>query len=467
MKKILLTLFTLCCINLSFGQTLLASHPLELKKAASNHQIINTVNSQNQVFAFASDKEKLKVLKFSNALFFKDSLSVSRPDKGYEAMVGFSFEDNGNPYLYWSSEDYTKIQSQYFDFNNRTSSTASYQVSFKNENILSVFSENNSFYILTLIQKEDKLKFYCFSKGQLEEKIVDFSPFKFTDENGKPSTFSALVKENSIEKIDTRSSNPLFQSVSKIKFYVTGKQMVLTFDSSSRTQFFDIDLTTFAISEKNIPSLAIKGNSGQSNSYFHDNKLYQIRANGEELGIAAIDMATGEQLKNYTASPKDSISFRNSPLYSQTGNQRGQELKNTKKFFQRLNNSNLGITVYKTPTAIMVTAGGIRDVSSTGGILLGISTTVAMSIAGSSYAPEDMFDSQSMQTIYFEGLFDDKFEHKKGSQQGLAVDYISQFLSENNASLVSVFPYKDYFIMGYYDSKKKEYALRKFEDSND
>lgn len=467
MKKIFLSLFALCCINLSFGQTLLASHPLELKKAASYHQIINAVNNQNQVFAFASDKEKLKVLKYSNALFFKDSLSVSRPDKSYDAMVGFSFEDNGNPYLYWSSEDYTKIQSQYFDFSNRTSSIASYQVSFKSEDILSAFSENNSFYILSLIQKEDKLKFYCFNKGQLEEKIVDFSSFKFIDENGKSSTFSNLIKENSIEKIDTRSSNPLFQSVSKIKFYVTGKQMVLTFDSSSRTQLFDIDLTTFAISEKTIPSLAIKGNGGQSNSYLHDNKLYQIRVNEEELAIAAVDIATGEQLKNYTASPKDSISFRNSPLYSQTANQRGQELKNTKKFFQRLNNSYLGITVYKTPTAVMVTAGGIRDVGSTGRILLGISSSVAMAISGSYYTPEGIFDSQNMQTIYFEGLFNDKFEHKKGPQQDLAVDYISQFLSENNASLVSVFPYKDYFIMGYYDSKKKEYALRKFEDSND
>ncbi|MBC8643511.1 hypothetical protein H9W95_03800 [Flavobacterium lindanitolerans] len=128
MKKIFLSLFTLCCVNLSFGQTLLASHPLELKKATSYHQIVNTVNDQNQVFVFASDKEKLKVLKYNNALFFKDSLSVNRPDKNYTAMAGFSFEDNGNPYLYWSSDDYTKIQSHYFDFNNRTSVTASHQL---------------------------------------------------------------------------------------------------------------------------------------------------------------------------------------------------------------------------------------------------------------------------------------------------------------------------------------------------
>lgn len=61
----------------------------------------------------------------------------------------------------------------------------------------------------------------------------------------------------------------------------------------------------------------------------------------------------------------------------------------------------------------MVTAGGIRDVSSGGGILLGITAGVAMAISGSYYVPEDIFDSQNMQTNYFESLFDDKFEHKK------------------------------------------------------
>ena len=115
----------------------------------------------------------------------------------------------------------------------------------------------------------------------------------------------------------------------------------------------------------------------------------------------------------------------------------------------------------------MVTAGGIRDVSSTGGLLLGISASFAMITAGSYYPIDGLLDTQNLQSIYFEGLFDNKFQHKNIQQQGLAVDYISQFQHENNVSLVSVFPYNDYFIMGYYGSKKKEFALRKFEDSND
>ena len=468
MKKLLFTLLAFYGFaTSSFGQTLLASQPLELKKTASSHQILNAVNNQNQVFAFAADKESLRALKYNNALFFKDSISAARPDKSYEFMAGFSFEDNGNPYLYWASGDYFKIQSIYFDFENKTATTTEFRIPYKDEAIISVFSENNSFYILTQFKKEDKLKFYCFNKGKLEEKIIDFSSYKFIDENGKSSTFNKLMAENSIEKIDTRSLNPLFQSISKVKFYILKNRMILTFDSLSRTQLFDIDLNTFSITEKTIPSLTLATNIGKSNSYFHQDKLYQIKANDEELMIAAVDIASGETLKSYAVGQKDTISFKNSPLYSQTGNERGQELKNTKKFIQKLRNCEVGISVYKTPNAIMVTAGGIRDVSSTGGLLLGISASFAMITAGSYYPIDGLLDTQNLQSIYFEGLFDEKFQHKNIQQQGLAVDYISQFQHENNVSLVSVFPYNDYFIMGYYDSKKKEYALRKFEDSND
>lgn len=468
MKKLLFTLLALYGFSTcSFGQTLLATHPLELKKATSSHQILNAVNNQNQVFAFASDKESLRALKFNNALFFKDSLSAVRPDKSYEFMAGYSFEDNGNPYLYWASADYFKIQSVYFDFENKTTTTTEFRFPYKEEEILSVFSENNSFYVLTQFKKEDKLKFYSFNKGKVEEKIIDFSSYKFLDEDGKTSTFNKLISENSIEKIDTKSLNPLFQSASKIKFYILSNRMILTFDSLSRTQLFDINLDTFNMTEKTIPSATLVTGVGESNSYFHQDKLYQIKTNDEQLVIAAVDIASGETLKSYSVGQKDTISFKNSPLYSQTGNERGQEIKNTKKFLQKLRNCHVGISVYKTPNAIMVTAGGIRNISSSGGLILGISAGIAMISAGGYYPVDYLFDAQNLQSIYFEGLFDEKFEHKNMQQQGLAVDYISQFQHENNISLVSVFPYNDYFIMGYYDSKKKEYALRKFEDFHD
>lgn len=465
MKKVIFTFFVLLTSLASHSQTLLNSHSLELKKSSSYYQILNAVNNQDQVFVFASDKENLKVLKYNKALFFTDSISVLRPEKDYEFMAGYSFEKNGNPYLYWASGDYSKIQSVYFDFEKNTASNTFHQISFKGETILNTFSENNSFYILSLPEKEPKLKLYVFNNGKLEEKVLDFTSYKFMDGQGKSKIFNELLDDSPIEKIDTKSANPLFQCVGKTKLYCIGNRMILTFDSLSRTQLFEINLDTFSIDEKIIPSQALSKSVGKSNSYFHQDKLYQIKTNEEELIIAAIDLKSGELLKSYTANPKDSISFKNSPLYSQSGNQKGQAIKNTKKFLQKLKNTEVGISVYKTPNSTMVTVGGVRDVASTGGILLAITAGATMITTGNNFPIDVLFSGSNLQSIYFESLFDDTFQHQNIEQQGLAIDYISRFIDENETSLESVFPYKDYFILGYYNSKIKEYVMRKFEDS--
>lgn len=464
MKKLLFTLFVFASFTAGFSQTILSSHPIKLRNSRNNHQLLNAVNSKNQVFAFISDKEKLTALKYNQALFFSDCLSVNRPDKEYELIAGFGFEDNGNPNLYWASEDFKKVQSINFDFENRTALTDNFQFDFKDEDIITTFSENNSFYILTLPKKEDKIKIYLLNKGEMNQKTLDFSTYKFTDEKGKAKTFNELVTENGLELIDAKVLNPLFQTVGKAKMYVEANKLVLTFDSSAQTQLLEIDLTTFAISQQLVPQPVLVKQIGKSNSYFHQNKLYQFKTNEEELAITAVDLKSGQLLKKYYADANDTISFRNSPLFSQTGGQRGKIMKNTKKFLQRLNLSDIGISVYKTHNDIMLTVGGVRSVNSTGGMLLGISAGVAMVATGTGGDMSGLFDDQNLQSTYFEALFDDKFEHQNVPQQGLAVDFISQFIAENGVSLQSVFPYKNYYILGYYDSKKKEYVMRKFED---
>lgn len=465
MKKLLFTLFVLTTFT-SFGQTILASHSLELKKPKENQQLLNAVNLRKNIFTFVADKEKMTVFKYNKFLFFSDSLTVKRFDTDYESMAGYSFENNGNPCVYWSNEDFTKLKSVMIDFENRTTKVDNFTFDFTDESILNTFSENNFFYILTLPKGQDILKFYALRKGELYEKSIDFSHFKFTDSKGKTIAFNSLIQENGLETIDTKSVNPLFQTVGKLKMYIDKNKMVLTFDSSAQTQIFQIDLNSFSIFEKTIPQqMLVK--SGKSNSYFHQNKLYQVKANDEELAVSAVDLNSGDVLKKYYAEAKDEISFRNSPLLSQTGRQTGREMKTTKKFLQRLNSSEIGISVYQTPHETMLTVGGIRNVNSTGSILLGITAGAAMVATGTGADVSDMFDAQDLQSTYFEALFDDKFEHQKVEQLPLAVDGISQFLAENNFSLQSIFPFESYFIVNYYDAKKKELVWRKFEDASD
>jgi len=463
MKKIAATLLIFHLSMAVFSQALISSHPLQLRNPKHSQQLLNGVNSKNQVFAFASDKDKVTVLKYNHVLFFSDSLSINRPDKAYDFMAGYSFEDNGNPYLYWASEDFKNIQSIYFDFENKINQISTFHPAFKDESVLTTFSENNAFYILALPKKENKLKLYVFKKGIMEEKVLDFSSYAFTTQYGKTQNFNELLN-NGLAVLDTKFLNPLFESAGTSKMYLEGNQMILTFDSNTQTQLFKIDLAAFSISQQIIPQQVLVKPAGSSNSYFLQNKLYQVKANAAEIAVASIDLVSGETLKKYYADTRDTISFRNSPLLSQTGSQSGKKIKNSKKFLERLADSDLAITAYKTPDYVMLTVGGVRTVNSTGGIIIGISAGAAMMATGTGGDISSLFEGQSLQSTYFESLFDEKFEHQAVAQKGLAVDFISQFLSENEFELHSVFSHKDYFIVNYYDPKKKELLMRKFED---
>ena len=466
MKKFLVVLLGLYCFS-SFGQTILSSHYLNLKKPSAKQQFLTAVNTNNnQVFVFASDKETQTGYKYNSALFYKDSLSARRPDKDdYTTLSGYSFDDSGNPEIYWTSDDYKKILAVHFDFETNQVSNVTYTMDFSSEEITNSFSDNNIFYIVTSQKINSSLKIYMFRNGAMAVKILDFSSYIFKDEDSQPIGFEKILQKNPIEKIDTKALNPLLIGIKKSKLYVYPDKMILTLDYNPEfTQLFDINLVTFSITEKSFPQQVLKTRA-KSNSYLLQDKLYQLALSETQMALSAYSTSDNVNLLNtYSISENDTIDFKNSPLYSQTGNQRARELKNTKKLLRRVYDSSIGLTAYKTPNDILLTIGGIREVASTGGIVLGITVGVGMVMAGTGGSIDGLLDSDT-KAIYFESLFDDNFKHKSLEQQRLAADYISQFLQENDEILpVTIFPYQHFSIMGYYDSETKQYIMRKFQD---
>lgn len=465
MKKLVCTFFILYSAMGALAQTVLSRQPLELKKSKVYQQALNAVNDKNgEIFAFVADKENITALHYNNFLFYTDSIKLEGYDTAYKIMSGYSFDENGNPYLYRVTPEFKKIQSVYFDFINRKTATASFDITLKEEMLLNSFSENGNFYILTLMKSGEMMKLYVFRNGKMEQHFLDFSGHPIVDEKGKALSLYQLFLENSLQKIDTRGMNPLFDAVQKSKLYVNGTKMVITIDTSKQTQLFEIDLATYTIMEKNFQQ-PVGQKASLTNSFYLQDKLYHLKVNKEELILSAITVDSLKPLHQYTATADDSISFRNSPLYSQTGNSRRKELKNTKKLLDRLAASYVGLSVYKTPNDLLVTVGGIRNVQTTGSLILTVGVGVAGIATGNGFAG-DLFDSPNVQTCYFEGLFDDSFTHKTYQQEILANDYIGQFMSEHQeVSLQTVLRYKDYYVMGYYDTKTKEYVLREFRDA--
>jgi len=457
MKKLFLFFILIQCSSL-LSQTLLATSPLELKKSKEYRQIINAENtSTHDVFAFASDKETLTILKYNSALFLTGQYSLPRPDISYKIISGYSFSEGGNPTLYWSSNDLSKITAVQYDLNAKTNTAVNYDLQFFNQTIITQFQENNTFYILTQKHFEQKLVLYIFKDGKKEEKTLDFSSFKFQNSKNEAITFSQILEVCPIEKIETNQFNPLFKGTQKTKLYILKNRLLFTFDhSDNETQTFDIDLTTFEIQEKNFPKTATKNYVSLSNSYYHEGKIYQMKVNAEELLFEIKDYKTGESIKSIPVSPTDTIPFKTSPFWLQLEGQRAKEIKTTAKFLHQLVFLEVGLTVYKTSKSILITLGG------TG--------TIQFADVVNSFSDTNQYNSELMfsnipTTLYFESVFDKKLEQNKQNQEPLAVDFISRFRQEHTeVTLPSIIRYKNYYIMGYYDTYTKQYTMRKFID---
>jgi hypothetical protein len=467
MKK-LITFLILIHSSLPYSQTVLTSYPLELKKSKEYRQVLNAENTTtHDVFVFASDKETVTILKYNSALFLSNQYTQSRPDLAYKLLAGYSFNEQGNPTLYWSSEDLKKIMAVHYDLNAKTTAIYNYYFSFSNESIVTQFQENNCFYILSEKDLEQKLVLYIFKNGKKEEKILDFSSFKFQNRNTKPLTLTQILEVCPIEKIETNQFNPLFKGTQKTKLYVLKNRLLLTLDHNyNETQVFDIDLTTFEIKEKKFQQPATKNKMGLANSFYHENKIHQLNSNEDELLFEIKDYKSNEIIKSFQVSKTDTISFKNSPLYIQIDGQKPREIKNTAKFLQRLLFLNTGLTVYKTPKTILVTLGGTSNTNTS---YEDLSRRINAAFeANHSDIAYDLLNNAGPTTVYFESVFDKKLQQTKQEQEPLAIDFISRFTEEHyEVTLPSTIRFKNYYIFGYYDMYAKQYIMRKFIDGFD
>ncbi|HEX8269359.1 MAG TPA: hypothetical protein VF581_05665 [Flavobacterium sp.] len=465
MKRILCALFFLQILFVH-AQTKLASHKLELRKSEIHFQIMNAVDPARQdVYVFAADRETIHAHRYNSALFLTDSLSLERPERKYELMAGYSISSDGVPEVYWSDIDMQKMMAVRYPFDKKPSSIITYDFKHATETVLGSFSGNNSFYFITISDTEPELNIYAFHDGKHEKRTIDFADYKFMDGLSGTRTLKFIVNKDPLKLIDNRVLNPLFVGTSESKMYANGNHLVLTFDQNpSLTQVFDINLDSYQMAAKSIAQ-PLTQNVRDGNSFVNNGKLYQVSRNNNTLVLAATDLQSGTRTKSYTMMAGQDYAFKNSPLMSQTGNLLPRQLKNTEKFLNRLAESELGVSVYKAPDYTLVTVGGVRFVPSTGSTLLGVAAGVGVVLAGGYDSPDIEIENDRLQSIYFESLFDDNFEHRTIEQSRLAGDYIGQFLAEHDeVSLENVFKFKDYFIMGYYDSKAKEYVMRKFVD---
>ncbi len=469
MKKFLLFI-VLCHFSTFWGQTKLSSHFLDLKNPKDKQNIFNAVNPANKnVFIFATDKEKTTLLRYNSALFFADSLIDNQNTFKDKFIAGCDFDQNGNPNAYWASEDFKQITAVNYNFQTKRTLQRSLVIPFLEDVLLHDFTENNTFYLLSFLENQKKLKLYVLKNSAIEEKILDFSGFNFVNERNKPATLKSILEAYPIEKIAPKVFNPLYAAAQKIKLYVENNQMILTFDHNLKeTQVFVIDLNSFVINETKFSQTELKAAAQTSNSFLFKDKLFQLKMNKTQMHLAIKALDSGTILKEFAAAENDTINFKNSPLLTQVGKQREKQIATIKKFLRKIDGSDAGISVYQFKKELLLTVGAVRMVTTTGNAILGTTLGIGSAIAGGdALLFNDLFTPNNLESTYFESRLNTQLQPTFSEQEWLAVDKIARFMGDNETlTLENVFKYNNFYILGYYDAKAKQYIMRKFEDGS-
>lgn len=460
MKQIFLFL-SLIYSTVLLSQTVLTSYPIDLKNKRGQNEILNAENSlSHDVFVFfASDS--LTILKYNSALFLKDKFATSRQFVENKQLLGYSFSEDGNPTLYWFSEEEKSIVLIKYYFETKTTRALKFRIPLEEKSIITYYTKDNNFYFLMKENTKQALIAYIFKNGMAEERFLDFSSFVFRDRKTQQKTFNQILNENPIEKMDSGENNPLYKVAAKSKLYTLPNRLILTLDQSFRkTQLFDINLESLEIKEKTFTKPLGEKNPKTTNSFYHENKLYQINANSDELLFDIKDYESGEIIKKFAVSKKDTIRFKNSPLLMQIEDRTPRELKNTGRFLKELSALDAGISVYKNSRNLLITVGGTGSDSKT------------VSMGGFSFddffgdfSSRSYYNIETNYSVFFESIWTKKLDLTQESHEPFAGDKIFYFLDlHKEASFYSTLKLNNYTILSYYDLNAKEIVLRKFTD---
>ena len=462
MKQIFLFL-VLMYSTVSLSQTVLTSYPIDLKTQKEDCETLNAENVvTHEVFAFIASRDSLTILKYNNALFLNDKFTTTRQYTENRSLMGYSFSEDGNPTLYWfSPADNSIIVIKYY-FETKTTRALKFGLPVDEQSILAQYQKDNNFYLVLKYKEKPALTVYLFKNGMADEKFLDFSPFIFRDRKTQQKTFNQILNENPIEKMEPGEYNPLYKATAKSKLYILPNRLILTLDQGLRkTQLFDINLENSEVTEKTFLQPLGQKNARTSNSFYHENKLYQINVNANELLFDIKDYNTGESIKSFTVLRKDTIRFNNSPLLMQIEDRKPKTIKNTSNFIKELASTNAGLSVYKNQKNLFITLGGTGSSSKT----VSMNGFNMFDDYFRDFPSSGYYNIDSDYSDFFESIWTKKLELTTETHEPLASDKIFYFIDTHREIFIpNILKLKNYSILGYYDTIAKQYTLRKFTD---
>lgn len=495
---------TFLCLGLFFGLTSYSQEELAvfettLKTSSSSlKDVIPIVNEKSgDISLFLMDATNVYGYLLNSNFEIAESLNSEDKSRKYRVLIGKSISSTNDYRIYLTNNKENKFASINFSYGEKTSTFEEFELASKKEMLVQTVTYNNDFYLISIIKNTSKLCFYKFNDdGKFIRTELEFTSNKLIDSYGKEMSLfhlltigSGLKRIIDLKKIDENTPNSIEETSEKSKLYLRDNTVVFTFDENKNfTQIISIDLNTFEkkVSQIEKPSLEsdVAGNSEntiyntelnrKTNSFLRGNHLFLIGSNEEEFIFTVKNYKTKETIKEYKVNVEDSITFKNTPIIQEGGAfESYREMEKTRKFLRKITSGDIGVAAYKIDNKYQITLGGKKEIQRGGGGMMMPMGSFGVPIASAgavtiffntTYSAYNSYTSTK--STHIKGLFDLNFEHLKGEIEMNSFDRINEF--EENGRVANygetVFRYKDYFILGNYLTKDKNYILRKFKD---
>ncbi|MGG6229469.1 hypothetical protein [Tenacibaculum sp. SDUM215027] len=458
---------------------------LVLKDLKKKYNVIvgKLYSNQNTYTLILSNKEKDKfaLIKFnfdSNKVeFIEDALKVKK-------MIFLQSVNKGaTSHLLFLDEKESNIISKNFTINDKITTTT---FLLKNEQFL--INNDREISLKKLLPDYKKA-------NHREIKNIEYELTKIKETPYKTNIIENTFFEGAVYSTKRAQLSPTSVELTSRynKLYINNNDVIITLDKNQfYTQILTLNLTNGSHTFEKIkkPLFEEQNMYKRSNSFIYDNNIFLIATSKNKLVCTIYNLKDKQKIKQIEANKNEPISFKNSSIVQEGGAfNKHRNFEETNKFLRKISESNIGIGVTKYNNTYEIVIGAEKQA------MKGTSTALIFLQMGFMGFSSNMINTESFispnsnsfffnylatKSIKIHCLFDENFNHKKGSVKRNVYDQIADFIKSTkdkntdgiyhnhdidfkNPKVINIFKIENRTILGAYLPKAKKYTFYKFD----
>jgi hypothetical protein len=341
-------------------------------------------------------------------------------------------------------------------------------VDISNETIIGSFNKGGRFYILTVPKRSSVVKNYAFTSHE-NFRVTEYDLSDVDLGNPKENLHSILFSDRvgvysnwelDIPCIPGEGGSVLKDASRPIKIYPFENEAIITLDHEYNktiliriflnSRFSEVDYFNYPMLSDFVYSF---------NSYYLNDRLYQMVTTSKEMSLTVFQVSTGESLKDIQINKGDEIWFRNTPMFlNKTSNLSGEkrlEITETKEILKRLTKFELGLSVREVSDRLELKVGVYDEVRRKFSLPIAELGTIFLDIS--------LYETLNKE-YYFKSMFSLGLQHLSGEE--VTLDYYEQIEGISEMDFMAEFdvPFNGKIIYGYFDKKSRRFNLFQLND---